>query len=121
MGIHPAGTAISGQRERVDHRPGARLQVEVVNPRSTVSQCAAVAAAYRLPPTGLPVTAFTLSPVRARTTAATSPWAPPVGPDRFVRDLQPATEIAGFHPSGLIPRHPQRPQEPKPPQQIHPV
>jgi hypothetical protein len=44
-----------------------------------------------------------------------------VGPDRFVRDLQPATEIAGFHPSGLIPRHPQRPQEPKPPQQIHPI
>jgi hypothetical protein len=32
MSMRAAGRAMSGQRKRVDHRPGARLQVEVVEP-----------------------------------------------------------------------------------------
>ena len=32
MSMRAAGTAMSGQRKRVDHRPGARLQAEVVEP-----------------------------------------------------------------------------------------
>jgi 4-hydroxy 2-oxovalerate aldolase len=44
VGISP-GPAGPRQRERVHHRPGAGLQVEVIKPRITLSQCAAVAVA----------------------------------------------------------------------------
>jgi hypothetical protein len=122
MGIHPAGTVITGQRERVDHRPGARLQVEVVEP-------AQHRLAMRHRRRRIPATANRLAGHRIHTRPGPCPHhranitvrAPPVRPDRLVHDLQPATEIAGLHPSRLIPGHPQRPQEPKPPQQIHPV
>ena len=40
------------QRERVDQRPGARLQVEVIKPRSTVSLCARTDGGYTPPATG---------------------------------------------------------------------
>jgi hypothetical protein len=42
-------------------------------------------------------------------------------PSRLDRDLQPPDEIARLDPGCLIPPDPERPQEPEPAQQIHPI
>ena len=46
---------------------------------------------------------------------------PPMRQHRLVRDPHPPAEIAGLHPSRLLPRHPDRAQEPEPAQQRQPV
>ena len=46
---------------------------------------------------------------------------PPMRQHRLVRDPDPPAEIAGLHPSRLLPRHPDRAQEPEPAQQRQPV
>ena len=40
---------------------------------------------------------------------------------RAVRDGKPSTELAGLHPARTVPRHLDRPQKPKPPQQVHSI
>jgi len=45
----------------------------------------------------------------------------PVRADRLARDLDPSAEVAGLHPSGLIPRHLDRAKETEPAQQRQPV
>ena len=45
----------------------------------------------------------------------------PVPPLRFVGELDPAAEVPRLDPGRLVPRHFQRPQEPEPAQQVHPI
>lgn len=45
----------------------------------------------------------------------------PVRALRLLRDSEPAAEVAGLDLRRLVPTHPQRPQEPEPAQQIHPI
>ena len=88
MSMRAAGRAMSGQRKRVDHRPGARLQVEVVEP-------AQHRLGMRHGRRRLPATANCLAGHRVHARLVARPryggtitvWAPPVWPDRLVRDL----------------------------------
>jgi hypothetical protein len=73
--LRPSGPAVPRQRERVEHRPRPHLQVEVVKARSTLSQFATVAASFRSPRDGLPVTALTLAAAGSVAEAG----APPAG------------------------------------------
>src|SRR5674476_1596751 len=42
-------------------------------------------------------------------------------PDWFAANLQPPGEVPRLGPCCPVPGHPDRPQEPEPPQQVHPV
>ena len=97
------------QRERVDKRARARLQVEVIK-----------AAQHRL----------AMRPHRRRihlarhrdrrTDPRPAPLAP-VRPHRLPGQLQPPAEIPGLRPGRPVPGHPRRPQEPEPAKQVHPI
>jgi hypothetical protein len=88
MSMRAAGRAMSGQRKRVDHRPGARLQVEVVEPaqhrlgmrhgRRRILATANCLAGHRV---------HARLVARPRYGGTIAVWAPPVWPDRLVRDL----------------------------------
>ena len=93
MRIRPAPPA-AGQRERVHHRPGASLQVELI--KATQNRLAVRHRRRRIPP------------VRRRTT-------------RLAGELNPAAEIPGLHPGRPIPADIHRPQEAEPAQQVHPI
>ena len=112
-----------GQRKRVDHRPGARLQVEVV--KAPQHGLAVRHRRRRIPPA-----AGRLARHRVRrsrrlpfpaTAGRTAARIPPVRPGRLIGQLNPAQEIPGFRPGRLIPRHLHSPQEPEPAQQVHPI
>ena len=121
VGIRTPGATVPRQRERVDHRPRARLQMEVVEPahhaltvrdrRGLVPVTTKSLARQRVDPRRRP---FPTRP--AEVTVRTAPMR-----RRFDTDLQPTAEIARLDPRRLIPLHPQRPQEPEPAQQVHPV
>jgi hypothetical protein len=89
--IRPAPPA-TGQRERVHHRPGASLQVEIVE---TPQHRLAVRRRRRRVPR-----------VRHRTA-------------RLAGELNPAAEVPGLRPGGLIPSDTGRSQEAEPAQQVH--
>ena len=108
MSQRPAMPPVPHQRERVHHRPAPGFQMElikaaqhrfamrdrgrgVLNPRCRLARDAVDAARAARRPTGL------------------------------AGHLQPADEVPGLRPGGLIPADPGRPQEPEPAQQIHPI
>ena len=123
MRVRPPGTAMPGQRERVHHRPGPGLEMEVV-------EAAQHALAMRRRDRRIP---------GARVTACRSPRSPRRGrpPTRVPRHRRPDTANAaapacprpattGRNPAPRpgSPRSqldPDRPQEPEPAQQIHPI
>ena len=49
------------------------------------------------------------------------PLRPPAGADGLGRDLDPPGEVTSLAAGRLIPWHPDRPAEPEPPQQVHPI
>ena len=122
VGMRAPAAAMPRQRERVDHRPGARLQMKVVEPtqhglamrhrRGLVVLTPTRLAGHRVHPRRR------TRPTRSREVIV---GVPPMRPGRLDRYLQPAAEITSLDPSRLVPTHPDRPQEPEPSQQIHPV
>ena len=106
MRMRTASSPRPVQRKRVDHRPGTRIQMEVVERpqhRLAVSphrRRVGLLALLRLRINGRP------SPVRTK-------W--------LSRHQHPPRKVASLDPSRPLPRNLDRPQEPEPPQQIHPV
>ena len=106
MRVRPAPPPRSIQRERVDDRPAARREMELIE-----------TAQHRLgvrphrPRVGH----------RSRRPVGHLVWSAPVRARRLARHQHPAAEIAGFDACHPIPRNLDRPQKPEPPQQIHPV
>jgi len=121
--MRPAAPA-PGERERVDHRPAPGIAMEVVEPAQNAFAVCRCRRRVGTPGRGLPS-----HPVRYPGTGAerahcrprqASGAAPVIRPTRAAgldRDLDPAAEVAGLGPGRLIPRHPDCPQEPEPPQQ----
>ena len=97
------------QRERVDQRAGARLQVKVVK----AAQHRLAMRAHRR--------RIHLARSRDRHSRPRPAPLPPVRPDRLPGQLQPPAEIPGIGPGRPIPGQPRRPQEPEPAQQIHAI
>lgn len=95
--------------ERVDHRARARVAVEVVE--ATQHALAVAAGGSRALGARLGLARHRVR--RGRHCSA--------GLRGLVGDLDPAREVAGLGPRGLIPRHVDRPQKPEPAQQVHPV
>ena len=104
MGMRPAAPPRPVQRERVDHRTAARLQVELVE-----------AAQHRL----------AVRPHRRRVRFPARRGrrvrAAPVRAGRLARHQHPPAEIAGLDPRRPIPRHPGSPDEAEPAEKIVPV
>ena len=95
------------QRERVDQRAGARLQVEVIK-----------AAQHRL---AMRTHRRRIHLARHRRTDPRPAPLTPVRSRRLSGQLQPPAEIPGLRPARPIPGHPRRPQEPEPAQQVHAI
>ena len=90
--VRPGTTAPAAvQRERIHHRAGPRLEMEIV----------------KVPQHRLAVRD------RRRRVPASRPGPP--------GDQQPPAEIAGLRPGHLIPLQPRGPAKPEPPQQVHPI
>ena len=104
MGVRPPAPPGPVQRERVDHRPAACLQVELVE-----------AAQHRL----------AVRPYRRRVRVPARRGrrvrAAPVRAGWLARHQHPPAEIAGLDPRRPVPRHPGCPDEPEPAEKIVPV
>ena len=97
------------QRERVDQRAGARLQVEVI-------KAAQHRLAMRPHRRRIHLARYRNRRIRPRPALLA-----PVRPHRLPGQLQPPAEIPGLGPARPVPGHPRCPQEPEPAQQIHPI
>jgi hypothetical protein len=122
MGVRPAAAA-PRQRERVHHRPAARLQMELIK---TAQHALAMHHRRR----GVTAPGRRLSRHRVRRPGRrprrhrprrTTVGIAPVHPHRFAGQLDPRAKIPGLCPGRLIPANFDRPQEPPPPQHGHPV
>ena len=120
----PAPASFPDHREGVDHRPRPRIDLEVVEAAQHAltmdSRCRRVRGARRS------LTSHRVRGSRHRSdrplTASRLAICPtPVRKRRLAADLDPSTEVTGLDPGGLIPRHLNGPQEPEPPQQVHPI
>lgn len=100
-------SALPDLRARIDHRPGARVPMKVIE-----------AAEHGLAVTARPRRVlvararFASHRVRSRRHRATA---------GLVGDLDPTGEVPDFNPCHLLPRDIDRPEESEPPQHVHPV
>src|SRR6266542_1166363 len=120
--MRPSGPA-PRQRERVDHRPAPGVAMKVVEPAQDTFAMRPCGRRVVTPgrglsrhPVGYPGIRAAGSPRQASRPVGISPAA---RTGRLDSDLDPAAEIAGLDPGRLIPRHPDRPQEPEPPKDSH--
>ena len=105
--VRPPSPPRPVKRERVDQRPAARIQVKVVEgPQHRLGMRANRRRIRHASRNGRHASPVTATPVR---------------PGLLPGNLQPPGEIAGLRTGCLIPRHPDRPQEPEPPQQVHAI
>ena len=122
MRVRPAAPPAPGQRERIDHRPGASLQVESV--KATQHALAVHHRRRRIPAARGPLARYRVRrPRRHRRPQPRCPTSgiPPVRPHRLVSQPDPAAEVPGLSTGRLIPADPRRPQEPEPAKNIHPI
>jgi len=130
--VRPAGSPAADQRERIHDRAAARVQmkgIETAQHRFTVRHRRRRVlrprrrfARHRIRDTGPPGTAGRRRPSSRRDRARpilTGP--PPMRADSLVTALDPAAEIPRLDLSRSIPTDVDRPQEPEPAQQIHPI
>ena len=108
MRVRPPVPPRPVQRERVDDRPGARVEVEAVERPQHRLRVRPDRRSVRLAAGG------------ADRHCCQRPR-PPVRTGLLPRDLQPPAEITGLGPRRPVPVHPDRPAEPEPPQQVGPV
>ncbi len=116
--VRPAARPVPRQRERVDHRPRPGLHVKVIKRaqhRLAVCTCRGSVTAARRRPAGHRVRRTRGAPAPGGTTQLP---APAVG---LGSQLNPPAIIPRLSPGRLVPRHLDRPGEPEPAQQVHPV
>ena len=104
--VRPPAPPRPVKRERVDQRPAARIQMKVVEGPQHRLGMRTHRRRIRPSRNGCPAAAVTAAPMR---------------PGLLPGNLQPPGEIAGLGTSRPIPSHPGRPQEPEPPEQVHPI
>jgi hypothetical protein len=105
--VRPPAPPRPVKRERVDQRPAARIQVKVVEGPQ-----------HRL---GVRANRRRIRRASRNGRHASLVTAAPVGPGLLPGNLQPPGEITGLRTGCLIPRDPNRPQEPEPPEQVHAI
>ena len=120
--------AASVQRERIHHRTRPGLEVEIVElaqhalamrrgrRRITTAWPWLASHPVRCPPLGRGH-----GDVSSRLADGPVPLRPPARADWLGCDLDPPAEVPSLAAGRLIPRHPGRPAEPEPPQQVHPI
>ena len=120
MRVRPSPPPTPGQRERVDHRPGASLQVKIV--KAAQHALAVHHRRRRIPAARRPLASNRVRRPRSRRPSGrSSAGIPPARPRRLISQPDPAAEIPRLGAGRLIPADPRRPQEPPPAQQIHPI